>query len=247
MSTLQIVVLIVVVLVLLAVIAYVVAQQRKRSQLRSRFGPEYDRAVETSGGRRDAERDLAERAERRRQLDIRPLPEQERRAFADRWRQTQEDFVDRPSTAVREADRLVAEVMGRRGYPVGDFDQQARDVSVDHADVVEEYRAAHDISQLNDRDQASTEQLRQAMVHYRSLFSDLLHDDAGADADDDVAVDRTPDRDRRVPASDVGYASDEDRRSYDGGDRSDGRTVVEGGLVRPGGDTTDRDAPRDLR
>lgn len=244
MSTTEIVVLIVVVLVLLAVVGYVIAQQRKRKQLRSRFGPEYDRAVETSGDRRRAERDLADRAERRRELDIRPLPEQERRAFADRWRQTQEEFVDRPSTAVRQADRLVGEVMERRGYPVGDFDQQARDVSVDHGQVVEEYRAAHDISQLNDRDQASTEDLRQAMVHYRALFSDLLDDDRGADTDDHAARDRTSDG--RVPASDVGYARDEDQRTFD--DRADGRRVVDGGLVRPGSEpTTDRDAPRDVR
>ena len=282
MSTEEIIVLVVIALVLLALIGvgYALAQQRKRKQLQSRFGPEYDRTVESTGRRRDAERELAERAERRRQLDIRPLPEQDRRAFAERWRQTQEDFVDRPSTAVREADRLVAEVMGRRGYPVGDFDQQARDVSVDHAHVVDEYRAAHDISELNDREQATTEQLRQAMVHYRALFTDLLRDEAGAETD---RVEREPvhetDRDLR-PASDVRYAGDEDRDlrptsdvAYAGEDRdvrpasdvgyagdedsqqhhrvddpSRGRTVVEGGLVRPAGDgTTDRDAPRDVR
>jgi hypothetical protein len=248
MSTAEIVVLVVVVLVLLAVVGYVVAQQRKRSQLRSRFGPEYDRTVESTGRRRDAERDLAERAERRRQLDIRPLPEQDRRAFAERWRETQEDFVDRPSRAVRQADLLVVEVMERRGYPVGDFDQQARDVSVDHAHVVEEYRAAHDISELNDREQASTEQLRQAMVHYRALFTELLRDDGGARADDSPP-EGAAERDR-LPASDVGYATDEDRRSQPrADDGAGGRTVVEGGLVRPGtdGSTGDREVPRDVR
>jgi len=173
-TTTEIVILVLVLLVVAAIAAALVAQSRKRNRLKSTFGPEYDRTVEGSGGRRDAERELAEREQRRRSLDIRPLPEQDRVAFADRWRSTQGDFVDHPETAVRQADLLVAEVMGRRGYPVGDFDQMSRDVSVDHADVVDEYRAAHDISELNDRKQASTEQLRQAMVHYRALFTDLL-------------------------------------------------------------------------
>ena len=275
MSTTQIVVLIVVVLVLLAVVGYILMQQKKRKQLRSQFGPEYDRTVESSGKRKEAERELAERAERRRQLDIRPLPEQDRLAFADRWRSTQEDFVDRPSMAVRQADLLVAEVMGRRGYPVGDFDQQARDVSVDHAHVVEEYRAAHHISQLNDRDQATTEQLRQAMVHYRALFTELLRDERGGDDSYRTggAHDRRDDRDRhdvrsddrsddrsleQARTADPGYATDEDRRTSERADsrfddRSAGgtqsqpdRIVVEGGLVRP---ETDRpgDSPRPQR
>ena len=169
------------VVVLVLVVGWLLWQQRKRSHLRERFGPEYDRTVEQSDRRRDAERELAERAQRREQLQIRPLPREDRMAFADRWRDTQEEFVDRPALAVRQADLLVAEVMGRRGYPVGDFDQQARDVSVDHGHVVEEYRAAHHISQRNERGEATTEELRQAMVHYRSLFTDLL-----ADGDDTV-------------------------------------------------------------
>jgi hypothetical protein len=185
MSTTEIVVLVVVVLVLLALAGYVLAQQRKRKALQSRFGPEYDRTVEGSGGRRQAERDLAERAERRQQLDIRPLSDADRRSYADRWRSTQEDFVDRPSLAVRQADVMVTEVMAKRGYPVGDFDQQARDLSVDHAQVVQEYRSAHDISDLNDREQATTEQLRQAMVHYRSLFTALVEDGGTADRHQD--------------------------------------------------------------
>ena len=152
------------------------AQRRRRSSLRERFGPEYDRTVQRSDGRRSAERDLGERAERREQLDIRPLPVQAREAFAARWQATQEDFVDGPARAVQAADDLVEEVMRRRGYPVGDVDQQIRDVSVDHGDVVEQYRAAHDIAQLNARQQATTEQLRQAMVHYRALFTELLDD-----------------------------------------------------------------------
>ena len=170
--------------VALAVAVYAVVQSHKRKKLRSTFGPEYDRAVGTAG-RRAAERELAEREEHRRTLDIRPLPEPDRRAFAARWRSAQQDFVDSPEMAVRQADLLVTEVMAQRGYPVGDFEQMSRDVSVDHAGVVGEYRAAHDISELNDVDQASTEQLRQAMVHYRALFDDLLSTGA-----DDVAADR---------------------------------------------------------
>ena len=178
MTTTQIVILVLVLLVVAAVAAALMAQAKKRKHLQSRFGPEYDRTVEGSGKRRDAERELAEREERRRSLDIRPLPEQDRMMYADKWRTTQADFVDHPEMAVRQADLLVAEVMSKRGYPVGDFDQMSRDVSVDHAGVVHEYRAAHEISDLNDRKQASTEQLRQAMVHYRSLFTELLDDGA---------------------------------------------------------------------
>jgi hypothetical protein len=175
-STIEIVVVVLVALVLLAAVVFAVAQARSRRRLRERFGPEYDRTVERSDGRRAAEQELVERAERREQLDIRPLPEGERRAFAERWRTAQEDFVDRPAHAVRQADLLVEQVMARRGYPVEDVEQMTRDVSVDHAQVVEDYRGAHEISQLNERGQATTEQLRQAMVHYRALFSELLAD-----------------------------------------------------------------------
>lgn len=183
------VLIVVVVILALAVIAAIVWQQRRRSQLQQRFGPEYDRTVAQTD-RRTAERDLSERAQRRDRLDIRPLPSAERQAFADRWRDTQELFVDRPPVAVRQADALVAEVMNRRGYPVGDFDQQAQLVSVDHPQVVEEYRAAHDISLLNDRDEATTEQLREAMVHYRALFADLLTDEDAQARQDDLQAHR---------------------------------------------------------
>jgi hypothetical protein len=259
-TTAQIVILVLVLLVVAAIVAYAMAQAKKRKHLQSTFGQEYDRTVEGSGKRREAERELAEREERRRSLDIRPLPEQDRVAFADRWRTTQGDFVDHPEMAVRQADLLVAEVMGRRGYPVGDFDQMSRDVSVDHADVVHEYRAAHEISELNDRKQASTEQLRQAMVHYRSLFTDLLadgqsdgagprpaaYDDSTSSRDDLPHRDDAPYReDSREP----GYATDEDRR-FEKVDtsRADGVRVEGGGLDRGRGDTEfGHDLPRDER
>ncbi len=208
METTEILVLVLVLLVVAAIAAYVMAQANKRKRLQSTFGPEYDRTVESSGKRREAERELAEREERRRSLDIRPLPEQDRLAFADRWRSTQADFVDHPEMAVRQADLLVAEVMGRRGYPVGDFEQMSRDVSVDHAHVVDEYRAAHEISELNDRKQATTEQLRQAMVHYRALFTDLLGDGGSTDA-------------RRTPSYDAPHRDDSTSRRDDGPYRDD--------------------------
>lgn len=173
MSTLEVLALVAVV-VLVLLVGLLLWKQRRRNQLRERFGPEYDRTVERADRRGHAERELAERAERREKLQIRPLPAQDRMAFADRWRDTQEVFVDRPSLAVQQADALVAQVMHQRGYPVGDFETQARDVSVDHGHVVEEYRAAHDISERNERGEATTEELRQAMVHYRALFDDLL-------------------------------------------------------------------------
>jgi hypothetical protein len=171
--TILIVVIVVVVLLVGAALAVPVLRRRR---LQQQFGPEYQRTVQSAGGRREAEQDLTQRAQRRRELEIRPLDPAARDGYAQQWRRTQERFVDAPTEAVDEADALVQQVMGDRGYPVGDFDQQARDVSVDHADVVSEYHAAHEISLLNMRRQASTEQLREAMVHYRALFAELLHD-----------------------------------------------------------------------
>ena len=185
-ATLTTVLIVLAVLVVLALIGLVIGKKRKSKHLQERFGPEYDRTVTGSGKKREAERELKQRAERRKELDIRPLDPQRRDAFAAEWRDTQEAFVDMPAEAVSDANRLVERVMEERGYPLGDFDQMSRDVSVDHANVVEEYRSAHEISLLNDRKQATTEQLRRAMVHYRSLFADLLdageHDRRGADA-----------------------------------------------------------------
>jgi hypothetical protein len=176
-NTTTIILIVLAVLVVLAIVGFLVMQKKKRDSLRSQFGPEYDRTVEGSDKRRDGERELRERAERRKELDIRPLEPARRDAFAADWRATQEEFVDRPAEAVSRANTLVEQVMKERGYPVDDFEQMSRDISVDHANVVSEYRSAHEISQLNDRKQATTEQLRQAMVHYRSMFADLL--DAG--------------------------------------------------------------------
>ena len=167
--------------VVIAVIA-VAARQRRTTALRQRFGPEYDRAMEDRQGRRPAEADLRDREKQRAQLDIRPLPEDTRVRFAEEWRDVQERFVDQPSEAVVAADGLVHSVMETRGYPMGDFDAQAGLVSVDHPDVVENYRVAHGICERAQQQQASTDDLREALLRYRSLFHELLQAEDGQPA-----------------------------------------------------------------
>jgi hypothetical protein len=164
-------ILIIVVVVLLAVVGVLAYQRRRSAQLREGFGPEYDRVVGEHGDQRAAEAELRERRERRRRFDIKPLDASSRDRYTERWRATQAKFVDQPASALTDADALVGEVMRERGYPVEDFEQQAADVSVDHPEVVEHYRKAHAI---HGEQSASTEDLRQAMVHYRSLFAELL-------------------------------------------------------------------------
>jgi hypothetical protein len=165
----------IVVVAALAAFAYMLAQRRRSEQLQRRFGPEYERVVENRGDRRDAESELQERFTRRQQFDIRELDPAAREDYAARWKQAQGTFVDQPAVAIAEADALVIEVMRDRGYPVAsEFEQRAADVSVDHPDVIEHYRAAHGISQRATGGQASTEDLRQAMVHFRALFAELL-------------------------------------------------------------------------
>jgi hypothetical protein len=185
MSTAIVIIIVVLVVLVLVGVALMVPTMRRR-RLQEQFGPEYERTVDTAGDRREAERELHEREQRRKELEIRPLGPAARDGFAQRWRATQERFVDEPTVAVGDADVLVQEVMRERGYPVGDFEQQARDVSVDHAGVVSEYHAAHEISVRNERGQASTEDLREAMVHYRALFTELLEggDSSSGRADD---------------------------------------------------------------
>jgi hypothetical protein len=168
------------VVVIAAAVAYSMMARRRSRHLKDRFGPEYERAVRERDGRRGAEQELASREKRRERLDIRDLTPEARRRYAASWQQAQARFVDHPSQAVREADDLVMGVMRDRGYPMENFDQQSADVSVDHPLVVENYRAAHAISLANDHDQAGTEDLRQAMVHYRALFQELLGDEREA-------------------------------------------------------------------
>ncbi|MEO3758540.1 hypothetical protein ABGB19_09695 [Mycobacterium sp. B14F4] len=172
------------VLAVIAVVAIVVAvratsSRRRSERLKEHFGPEYERAVVTSGDPRVAEDELAAREKKRKKLDIVALSPQAHANYAAQWRRVQTAFVDNPSGAVGEADRLVSQVMRERGYPVEDFEQQASDISVDHPEVVENYRAAHGIHLSQERSDVGTEKQREAFVHYRVLFEKLLETDKG--------------------------------------------------------------------
>jgi hypothetical protein len=175
MNTSMIIVLVVAAIAVIAIgaAAWMYMQKKRTEKLKSRFGPEYGRVVETSEDRRKGEAILAERQKRVEKLEIRPLSTEDRQRFMDAWTREQARFVDDPNRAVAEADRLIGEVMKTRGYPLGDFSQRAADISVDHPTVAN-YRIAHEIAVVNSRGEASTEDLRKAMVHYRALFEDLL-------------------------------------------------------------------------
>ena len=160
--------------------AFLYSRRARSEHLRERFGPEYDRAVEAKGGRTKAEAELADREKRVEKLDIRELEPAERREFIERWTDVQSRFVDDPARAVAFADALLGDVMKTRGYPVSDFDQRAGDISVDHPIVVEHYHKAHDIAVRHGSGQAGTEDLRQAMIHYRALFDNLVGAEAPA-------------------------------------------------------------------
>jgi hypothetical protein len=172
MSSGTIIVIIVAILVVVAIAGVVYDTRRRR--LRQRFGPEYDRLVEEKGSRTKAEAELANRQRRVADLDIRPLDPAARARYAENWAAVQEHFVDSPQDAVLAAQRLVMTVMKERGYPTEGGDQVLADLSVDHANVLDHYRAAYNISQRAADNAASTEDLRQAMIHYRALFQDLL-------------------------------------------------------------------------
>jgi Tfp pilus assembly protein PilX len=181
MSTGTIVAVIVIVLIVVALAAVGVTQVRRR-RLRERFGPEYDRVVEETDSRRKAEAELTERERRVKGLDIRPLDPATRTRHADQWRDIQERFVDVPPEAVAEAQMLVVTVMTERGYPTEHEGQVLADLSVGHAQTLDSYRAASDISARATSGTASTEDLRQAMIHYRVLFQDLLGEPASVES-----------------------------------------------------------------
>ena len=168
------IVIVVAAVLIVGAIVWSATRARRRRDLQERFGSEYDRTVADAPSRREAESELSEREKRRDELDIRPLDQSSRDRYASQWQNTQAAFVDDPETAVGDADRLIQQVMRERGYPVDDFEQRANDLSVDHPEVISNYRAAHGISVANERGKASTEDLRTAMVHYRALFSELL-------------------------------------------------------------------------
>jgi cytoskeletal protein RodZ len=177
-------------IVVVALVVWQALKARRTRTLQQRFGPEYERTVDRADDRHEAEAELEARAKRREELDIRPLTAAAQARYLDEWQRVQARFVDDPSSAVGEADTLIQSVMRERGYPMDDFEQRAADISVDHPDVVEHYRQGHGLRN------GDTEGQRQAMVHYRALFDELLEDtadrplaradDAGARSDETV-------------------------------------------------------------
>jgi hypothetical protein len=172
----------VVIIALALVLAIRSANRRRTERLRERFGPEYERTVDHFGQQRAAEKELTARERKRHKLDIVPLSRDARENYAASWRNVQTAFVDDPASAVRDADKLVAQVMRERGYPIDDFDQRAADISVDHPHVAENYRTAHMIFLSQEKASVGTEAQREALVHYRALFDELLepHEDLAA-------------------------------------------------------------------
>ncbi|MFB4311396.1 hypothetical protein [Actinomadura sp. GTD37] len=179
MSTAIWVVIAVVVLAALAAAAYLLRSRSRTRRLKRRFGPEYDRAVRSEGGRAAAERELRSREERHGELELRDLDPRKREQYREQWVRVQERFVDAPEAAVEQADGLVTVVMGERGYPTHGFEDKVAHLSVEHGRTMDHYRRAHAISGRAASKEASTEDLRQAMVHYRALFEELLSAPAG--------------------------------------------------------------------
>jgi len=171
-----------VVIVVVGITALIFFQKRRTKALSARFGPEYSRTLQESGNRRVAEASLEERKKRVERFHIQPLMPIDRARFVESWKMVQARFVDDPKGSIGEADQLLSEVMSTRGYPVSDFEQRGADISVDHPLVLENYRAAHEIALRHAQGQASTEDLRQAMIHYRTLFEELIGDLAVAGA-----------------------------------------------------------------
>jgi FtsZ-interacting cell division protein ZipA len=161
-------------IVIIGLVAWMASRKRHTEKLREKYGTEYDYTVNRAGDRRQAEAELDEREERVKALEIRPLSTTERDRFSEEWKRTQAQFVDQPVESVEKADQLIIEVMKARDFPMADFEQRAADISVLYPNVVPNYRSAHEIAAKNERGEADTEDLRQAMVFYRSLFGELL-------------------------------------------------------------------------
>jgi hypothetical protein len=165
------------VVLVIALVAWGMLKRKRTKQLQGQFGPEYDRTLETADSKRAAESELAARRERREQLEIQPLSSAARERYTTQWQTVQAQFVDNPGAAVASADHLIQTVMSERGYPVQDFETRAADISVDHPQVVENYRKGHRLSEKSSDGEGSTEDLRQAMRHYRALFDELVESD----------------------------------------------------------------------
>jgi hypothetical protein len=177
MSTGTLVAIIVPIVVVVILVGVAVWWVMRRRRLQERFGPEYERAVSEAGSRTAAERELRERERRYDRLQIRPIAAEDRRRYVADWTAVQQEFVDRPNEAVQKADRLVTSLMGERGYPTEGYEQQLQDLSVEHSRTLEHYRAGHQVKERSALDQATTEELRGAMVHFRTLFDELLSPD----------------------------------------------------------------------
>ena len=174
MTVTSIVILIIVLLVIVAAVGLYLFQQQRSKRLRSRFGPEYERAVQEHGSALKAEQALRAREKRMEKMHLRPLSDAERERFGHQWQQIQSRFVDDPAGSIREADHLVYEVMMVRGYPMADFEHRAEDISVDHPEVVQTYRSAHEIALSEKEGKATTEDLRKGLVYYRELSDNLI-------------------------------------------------------------------------
>jgi hypothetical protein len=179
-STVTIIVVVLVLVIIGALLGLVFSRRNRTERLHDKFGPEYDHTVQTMGSKKKAQSELEERQKHVKALEIRPLSISEREHYLADWSAVQSKFVDEPGQAIEAADRLIKEVMQVRDYPVSDFEQRAADISVTYPDLVSNYRAAREIAIKNEQGQADTEELRQAMIYYRSLFDELL----GADAVD---------------------------------------------------------------
>ena len=179
LSNTELVLIATLVVVAILIAAVLLLRKRRTAKLRTQFGDaEYTRAVEKSGNRKNAEAGLEGRSQRVDALPVRPLSAADRTRFAESWSGIQSRFIDGPAGAVSEADRLLGDVLSTRGYPVGDFEQRAADISVNHPLVLENYRAAHEIALRQMQGQANTEDLRRALVHYRTLFEELVSEPA---------------------------------------------------------------------
>jgi len=174
MDTRAIIVLVIVIVAIAIAASFIIWRRRRSEHLRSHFGPEYDRTLKMQGNHTKAEAVLLEREQRVKKFSLRPLPPVDRERYASEWATVQRTFVDDPSTAVTQADRLVSTVMAARGYPMTDAEQRTADLSVTYPNLVQNYRSARELTQRHAAGQSSTEDLRKAMVYFRSLFDELL-------------------------------------------------------------------------
>ena len=176
-SALLVVIVVIVAVVLFLLLVFSTARRRRSDALRQHYGPEYDHTLQHSNGKVEAESELLARSKRREQLDIHPLGPEARKRLNAAWFEAKADFVDDPDRAIAKADELVQDVMRQRGYPIDSFEQQAADVSVGHPEVVSQYRSAHAIAVARGNGDATTEESRQAMIHYKAMFEELVASD----------------------------------------------------------------------